>query len=110
MTAFEAMTTVINFANVTMGTGEIDVAQQNYIDAKFLFTKLGNDRGVSRPSTRCALVCIALNRAGQGYVHPLVSVFVGGAWRLCVRLSRQQQGGTACENVNIQHAWVRCEI
>ncbi|CAN0361522.1 unnamed protein product, partial [Laminaria digitata] len=47
MTAFEAMTTVIKFANVTMGSGDIDVAQQNYIDAKVLFTKLGNDRGVS---------------------------------------------------------------
>lgn len=52
MTAFEAMTTVIKFANVTMGTGDIDVAQQNYVDAKILFTKLGNDRGVSSYSTR----------------------------------------------------------
>lgn len=52
MTAFEAMTTVIKFANVTMGTGDIDVAQQNYVDAKILFAKLGNDRGVSSYSTR----------------------------------------------------------
>ena len=52
MMAFEAMTTVIKFANVTMGTGDIDVAQQNYVDAKILFTKLGNDRGVSSYSTR----------------------------------------------------------
>lgn len=47
MTAFEAMTSVVKFANITLGTGNIDVAQQNYIDALFLFKKLGNDRGVN---------------------------------------------------------------
>lgn len=45
--AFQAMTTVVKFANMTLGSGDIDVAQQNYVDALVLFTKLGNDRGVS---------------------------------------------------------------
>ena len=56
MMAFEAMTTVINFANVTMGSGDVDVAQQNYFDAKVLFTKLGNDRGVRAYSTSCTFL------------------------------------------------------
>lgn len=47
MTAFESMSTVVKFANMSLSSGEIDVAQQNYIEAKVLFTKLGNDRGVS---------------------------------------------------------------
>lgn len=46
MTAFQAMTTVVKFANMSLNHGEIDVAQQNYIEAKVLFLKLGNERGV----------------------------------------------------------------
>lgn len=47
MTAFEAMSTVVKFANIKLESGDVDVAQQNYFEAKVLFTKLGNDRGVS---------------------------------------------------------------
>lgn len=47
MTAFEAMSTVVKFANIKLASGDIDIAQQNYFEAKVLFTKLGNDRGVS---------------------------------------------------------------
>lgn len=74
MNAFEAMTTVIKFANVTMGTGDIDVAQQNYTDAKFLFTKLGNDRGVRAfYSTRCTRFArSASDRMGYHHARPLV--------------------------------------
>ncbi|CAM9867934.1 unnamed protein product [Ectocarpus sp. 4 AP-2014] len=46
MTAFQAMTTVVKFANMSLNHGDIDVAQQNYIEAKVLFLKLGNERGV----------------------------------------------------------------
>eukprot|EP00752_Nemacystus_decipiens_P005758 g5207.t1 len=47
MTAFEAMSTVVKFANIKLASGDVDIAQQNYTEAKVLFTKLGNDRGVS---------------------------------------------------------------
>eukprot|EP00903_Cladosiphon_okamuranus_P013851 g12888.t1 len=47
MTAFEAMLTVVKFANMKLASGDVDIAQQNYTEAKVLFTKLGNDRGVS---------------------------------------------------------------
>lgn len=47
MAAFEAMTTVVKFANMSLGSGDIDLAQYTYCEAKALFTKLGNDRGVS---------------------------------------------------------------
>lgn len=64
--AFKAMTAAIHFANVTMETGDIDAAQQNYTDAKFLYTKLGNDRGVRDfYSTRCTRFTLsALDRTG----------------------------------------------
>lgn len=47
MTAFESMSTVVKFANLSLSSGDLDVAQRTYFEAKILFTKLGNDRGVS---------------------------------------------------------------
>ncbi|CAN0020957.1 unnamed protein product [Scytosiphon promiscuus] len=47
MTAFQAMSTVVKFANMSLTSGDVDIAVGNYIEAKVLFTKLGNDRGVS---------------------------------------------------------------
>lgn len=47
MDAFKAMSTVVKFANVSLTSGDVDVAVDNYIEAKVLFMKLGNDRGVS---------------------------------------------------------------
>lgn len=47
MTAFEAMSTVVKFANMKLASGDVDIARENYTEAKVLFTKLGNDRGVS---------------------------------------------------------------
>lgn len=45
--AFESMATVIKFANISLESGDIELAKQNYIEALILFKKLGNDRGVS---------------------------------------------------------------
>lgn len=45
--AFESMATVVKFANVSLEGGDIDLAEQNYVDALILFKKLRNDRGVS---------------------------------------------------------------
>lgn len=47
MKAFHAMMTIVKFANITLGSGDVDVAKQSYIDALILFIKLKNDRGVS---------------------------------------------------------------
>lgn len=53
--AFKAMTTVVKFANMTLGSGNIDLAEHNYVDALVLFKKLGNDRGVSVTISRAML-------------------------------------------------------
>lgn len=45
--AFESMATVVEFANVTLEGGDIELAKKNYVRALFLFKKLGNERGVS---------------------------------------------------------------
>lgn len=54
--AFETMTTIIKFANVTLGSGNIKIAKQTYVDALVLFKKLGNDRGVRRHHLRAVVV------------------------------------------------------
>lgn len=66
MTAFKAMTTVVKFANITLGSGNINVAEQNYLDAFVLFKKLGNDRGVSMLSS---VLHVALLLSSQGLGH-----------------------------------------
>lgn len=57
MKAFEAMTTIIKFANISLGGGDIQEAKKNYVDALVLFKKLGNDRGVRRRSTCVSCYC-----------------------------------------------------
>lgn len=47
MKAFGAMTTIVKFANMTLGKGNIEVAKKNYLEALQLFTMLGNSKGVS---------------------------------------------------------------
>lgn len=47
MKAFESMSTVVKFANTTLASGDIAAAKGIYVEALTLFTKLGNDRGVS---------------------------------------------------------------
>lgn len=47
MGTFKTMTTVVKFANVSLESGNLEVAQQNYVDALMLFKKLSNSRGVS---------------------------------------------------------------
>lgn len=51
MMAFEAMSTIVKFANITLGSGNVEVAKQNYVEALVLFKKLGNDRGVRGRAT-----------------------------------------------------------
>ncbi|CAM9102277.1 unnamed protein product [Ectocarpus fasciculatus] len=46
MKAFQEMTTVVKAANMELDGGDVDVAQKNYVEAKVLFLKLGNQRGV----------------------------------------------------------------
>ncbi|CAM9357367.1 unnamed protein product, partial [Hapterophycus canaliculatus] len=47
MDAFKTMTTVVKFANVSLASGNVEVAYRNYMDALILFKKLKNDRGVA---------------------------------------------------------------
>ncbi|CAN0297621.1 unnamed protein product, partial [Ectocarpus sp. 8 AP-2014] len=47
MDAFEQMSTIVKFANTTLATGNTAEARRIYVGALALFTKLGNDRGVS---------------------------------------------------------------
>ena len=47
MKAFESMSTVVKFANTTLASGDVTAAKLIYVEALMLFTKLGNDRGVS---------------------------------------------------------------
>lgn len=66
--AFQAMTTVVSFANMTLESGDIEVAEMNYIDALKLFTKLENGRGV-----RGRLFICCCTRALSSLVRPCVS-------------------------------------
>lgn len=47
MDAFKTMTTVVKLANVSLESGDVEVAQQSYMEALTLFKKLKNARGVS---------------------------------------------------------------
>lgn len=45
MSAFKEMSTVVKFANITLTSGNVDIAIDIYRGALFLFMPLGNDRG-----------------------------------------------------------------
>lgn len=47
METFKTMTTVVKFANVSLESGNVEAAQQSYVEALVLFKKLQNSRGVS---------------------------------------------------------------
>lgn len=47
MDAFKKMSTVVKFANTSLKSGNVAVAQESYTDALILFKKLENSRGVS---------------------------------------------------------------
>lgn len=47
MGAFKGIATIVKFANLTLGRGDLEAAYQGYHDALILFTKLNNSRGVS---------------------------------------------------------------
>lgn len=47
MDAFKTMTTVVKFANLSLESGNVNAAEQHYIEALVLFKKLQNSRGVS---------------------------------------------------------------
>lgn len=51
MDTFNSMTTVVKFANVSLESGNVEAAQQSYVDALVLFKKLQNSRGVSERLT-----------------------------------------------------------
>ena len=46
MEAFKAMSTVVKAANINLRSGDLHIAEQNYVDALILFKKLENERGV----------------------------------------------------------------
>lgn len=46
MEAFKAMSTVVKAANINLRSGDLQIAEKNYVDALILFKKLENERGV----------------------------------------------------------------
>ncbi len=46
VSAFKKMTNIVQKANRSLARGDVEIAQQSLCDAKLLFTKLTNDRGV----------------------------------------------------------------
>lgn len=51
--AFKAMSTVVKAANMSLKSGNLSVARENYVNALILFKKLEDERGVG-------LLCNAL--------------------------------------------------